>query len=153
VIFADNLICARYSKLCFGLALGAFHNYISFYGCLKFALIINIMKKDDRNIGERFGNLIYHHTVLSRKCKEVTNKVQEIRGTDIESMRKKNNILLGFKKEAEARIDKIEYQIEGLKKHLSPDAMKFAEEIAEKNIKVFKDGFEEHKIEFSTADN
>ena len=114
---------------------------------------MGIMKKDDRIIGERLGNLIYHHSVLSRKYEEVTNILQEIKGTDAESIRKKHSILLDFKKEAKLRIDKIEYQIGGLKKHLSTDAVKFAEEIAGKNMKVFKDGFEPHETDFDTADN
>lgn len=113
------------------------------------------MEAKNRYIGERYGNLEYHLKVIFKEKKELGKRLSKIKNQELseaERYRRESEALSDFKSIVYERIDKLDSQIQGIKDHLDGEAVDFAEEICESNMKTFQeDNKVEHEVGFSTA--
>ena len=91
-----------------------------------------------RHRGQRLGYLEYHAQVLSERVGELDAELQGIREkhSGKEKKLKERSALLDFREDVKNRSERIDYQIEGVKKHEVDDALDVANKQSESSYAV-----------------
>jgi hypothetical protein len=111
---------------------------------------------NERYRGQRLGYLDYHTEVLKDRLDELDVELNQIRQqhSGKEQKTKERSALLKFRQDMKNRIEKIDYQIQGVKKHEHDDALSVAKRQKESSYSVHQedaDDIDTNEDGFTTA--
>ena len=90
----------------------------------------------DHHLGERLGNLEYHLIKLGEEIESLEARLAGIRATETgeEKIKRERDAFSEAFREVKHRHSRMGYQIEGVKSHVSEDAVSRAETIRRSNL-------------------